>query len=457
MVVLGLARQGKALARYFAQQGAEVVVSDLKPREQLSEAIGELADLRLEYRFGAHSEKLLEGADLLCLSGGVPADLPLAEQARSRGIPISNDSQLFLEACPAPVMGITGSAGKSTTTELLGRMAGAEAERRGVQAWVGGNIGRPLLAHVGQIQPDDLVVMELSSFQLELMTLSPQIAAVLNLTPNHLDRHGTMAAYTEAKANILAQQGPGDAAVLNRDDPGAWALRERVAPSFAGTGARLLSFGLRPFEGEGSYIDGGQVRLQLAGEEQRLFPVEEIELRGPHNLSNVLAAAAMAGAAGMHPASMAAGVQGFTGVEHRLELVRQHAGVQWFNDSIATAPERTLAAIRSFGEPLVLLVGGRDKDLDWSGLVELIRQRVDKLVLFGQIGPMVEQLLAEAGPSARPESVRRVQGLDQAVAAAAELAEPGDVVLLSPGGTSFDEFADFAARGERFKELVQGL
>lgn len=450
MVVLGLARQGKALARYFAVQGAEVVVSDLKGREQLAGVIDELADLKLEYRLGAHPEGLLEGADLLCLSGGVPADLPLAEQARSRGIPVSNDSQLFLEASPAPVIGITGSAGKTTTTELVGRMARAEAERRGVQAWVGGNIGRPLLSEVGTIGEDDLVVMELSSFQLEVMSQSPQIAAVLNLTPNHLDRHGTMAAYTEAKARLLDFQAESDIAVLGRDDPGAWALRERVA-------GRLLSFGMRYFEGEGSYLEGGQVRLVLDGEERRVFPAETIQLRGPHNLLNVLAATAIAGAAGMHDASIAAGVDGFTGVEHRLEFVRQREGVQWFNDSIATAPERAIAAIRSFGEPLVLMVGGRDKDLDWNELVRVIRQRVDRLVLFGEIGPLIERMLAEAGPSERPYATRRVESLEPAVAAAAELAEAGDVVLLSPGGTSFDEFDDFAARGERFKDLVRSL
>ncbi len=449
-MVLGLARQGKALARYFAAQGAEVVVSDLKTREELAPAIDEMTDLKLEYHFGAHSEQLLEGADLLCLSGGVPADLPLAEQARSRGIPVSNDSQLFLEASPAPVIGITGSAGKTTTTELVGRMARAEAGRRGVTAWVGGNIGRPLLSDLGRIEPHDQVVMELSSFQLELMTASPQIAAVLNLTPNHLDRHGTMAAYTEAKARILDFQRPSDTAVLGRDDPGAWALRERVA-------GRLLSFGPRPFDGEGSYIEAGHLRLLLDGQERQVLPVEAIRLRGPHNLLNVLAAVAVAGAAGMEDQSIAAGVDGFTGVEHRLELVREREGVQWFNDSIATAPERTIAAIRSFGEPLVLMLGGRDKELDWSGLIELVRQRVDRLVLFGEFGPMIERLLAEAGPSERPVSIRLVEGLESAVAAAAELAEPGDVVLLSPGGTSFDEFADFAARGERFKQLVQAL
>jgi UDP-N-acetylmuramoylalanine--D-glutamate ligase len=450
VVVLGLARQGVALARYFAGLGADVVVSDLKTRDELTDTIKELSDLSIEYSLGGHSSDLLEEADLLCLSGGVPADLPLAQQARLQGIPISNDSQLFLEACPAPVIGITGSAGKSTTTELLGRMARAHTKNEQRHAWVGGNIGRPLLADVEQIEKNDLVVMELSSFQLELMSSSPHIAALLNLTPNHLDRHGTMQAYTHAKLQILAHQDEHDIAVVGRDDPGAWELRQQVI-------GRLLSFGARGFDGEGSYLEGGEIRLLLGGTESRLFPANIIALRGPHNLLNVLAACAMAGAAELSSDAMAAGVEGFTGVEHRLEFVGSYRGADWYNDSIATAPERAIAAIRSFGEPIVLLIGGRDKDLDWSELIQLITDRVDHVVIFGEAGEMIERLLSQTPESERPYSSRRVAGLDAAVEAAVEIAEEGDVVLLAPGGTSFDEFVDFAARGERFKTSLRQL
>jgi UDP-N-acetylmuramoylalanine--D-glutamate ligase len=447
VVVLGLARQGKALTRFLSEHGAEVIVSDLKREDQLP--LDELSDLELQFLLGDHPLELLDGADLLCLSGGIPADLPLAQQARLQGIRVANDSQLFLENCPAPVMGITGSAGKTTTTELLGRMARAAAQVSDRSAWVGGNIGEPLIKHLDQIKQDDLVVMELSSFQLELMTSSPQIAAVLNLTPNHLDRHRTMQAYSAAKANILNFQLEGDTAVLGREDAGAWGLR-----NFAR--GRVLGFGVRPFDGDGTYIESGEIRLQMDGQEVRLFPVDAIELRGPHNLQNVLAACAIAGAVGVEPEAMLSGVEGFTGVEHRLELVRSVNGADWYNDSIATAPERTVAAIRSFGEPLVLLAGGRDKDLDWSELIKLIGQRVDHVVLFGESARMIESLLQES-PSDRPYSLAVVDGLELAVEAAAEVADKGDVVLLAPGGTSFDEFLDFAARGTQFKELVEAL
>lgn len=447
VVVLGLARQGKALTRYLTEHGAEVIASDLKREDELP--LDELSDLEIQFELGDHPQRLLEQADLLCLSGGIPADLPLAQQARLQGIRVANDSQLFLENSLAPVIGITGSAGKTTTTELLGRMGRAAVEGSKRSVWVGGNIGRPLIADLDQIKQDDLVVMELSSFQLELMTASPKTAAVLNLTPNHLDRHHTLEAYTAAKANILNFQLEGDTAVLSREDPAAWGLRNYVQ-------GRLLSFGVRPFDGEGTYVERGQVRLILGGEEVRLFPVEAISLRGPHNLQNVLAASALAGAAGIEPEAMLAGVEGFTGVEHRLEFVRTVGGADWYNDSIATAPERTVAAIRSFGEPVVLLAGGRDKDLDWGELITLISLRVDHLVLFGESAPMIEGLL-HSSSGGRPYTQTMADGLEQAVRAAAEVADEGDVVLLAPGGTSYDEFIDFAARGARFKELVRGL
>lgn len=451
VVVLGLARQGVALARYFVEQGAEVVISDIKRAEDLVEVRREIADLPIEYVFGGHPPALLERADLLCLSGGVPADLPLAQQALEQGICISNDSQLFLEGCPAPVIGITGSAGKTTTTTLVGRMAAAQFKSTGRHTWVGGNIGRPLLADLGEIKPNDLVVMELSSFQLELMTNSPQIAAILNVTPNHLDRHETMEAYTATKTRILINQTAKGVAVLGREDEGAWALRAHVR-------GRLLSFGwTAPDEGDGSYISDGAIWLRLAAEDVNVCPVQSVELRGEHNLLNALAACALASAAGLSSESMAIGIRGFLGVEHRLEFIRRVRGADWYNDSIATAPERAVAAIRSFDEPLVLLAGGRDKDLPWEDLAVMVNQRVDHLILFGEAAEKIAHEVKAAKRERCPQSVYICSDLDSAVQHAALMAEPGDVVLLAPGGTSFDEFKNFIERGERFRTLVEAL
>jgi UDP-N-acetylmuramoylalanine--D-glutamate ligase len=451
VVVLGLARQGKALARYLEGRGAEVVINDIQPAEQLVEAQAELADLPVKFVFGGHPPSLLEGTDLLCLSAGVPADISLARRAQQKGVALANDSQLFLEACVAPVIGVTGSAGKTTTTTLLGRMADFHYEGGEGRVWVGGNIGKPLLTDLSKIQADDLVVMELSSFQLELMTISPQVAAILNVTPNHLDRHRTMEAYSAIKARILDFQSNDDIAVLGRDDPGAWALREHVR-------GRLMSFGLQaPEDGDGAYVERGAVRLRVAAEDIPVCPLEAIELRGDHNLMNVLAACAIASVAGLSTESMEAGVRGFRGVPHRLEFVRRVRGVDWYNDSIATAPERAVAAILAFDEPLVLMAGGRDKDLPWDEFARTACRRVDHLILFGEAAEKIARAVEAVRGESCALSVEICLGLEQAVEAAARVAQAGDAVLMAPGGTSFDEFVDFVERGESFRALVNDL
>ncbi|HSB90576.1 MAG TPA: UDP-N-acetylmuramoyl-L-alanine--D-glutamate ligase [Anaerolineales bacterium] len=450
VVVVGLARQGKVLTRHFAAAGARVVVTDLQPATALGPAMDELEGLPVTYVLGGHPPALLEETDLLCLSGGVPADLPLAQQARELGIAVTNDSQLLLEDCPAPVVGITGSAGKSTTTALLGAMAEADEHASGRRAWVGGNIGRPLLLDLPNILPDDRVVIELSSFQLEIMTASPAVAVVLNITPNHLDRHRTMEAYTSAKARILAFQSSEDTAVLGWEDEGAWNLRYSVH-------GRLVGFGRKPRPPvPGAYFDDGHIVVDVSGTPEPVCRAEDVPLRGEHNLLNALAACAAAASVGLGTAAMAEGLRVFHGLPHRLEFIRRVGGAEWYDDSIATTPERSLAGLRSFTEPIVLLAGGRDKDLPWGEFAEAIRSRVDHLVLFGEAVPKIQAALA-ATKGERPYSIDVVPDLESAVEAAARRVQPGDVVLLSPGGTSFDAFMDFAARGDRFRELVEGL
>jgi UDP-N-acetylmuramoylalanine--D-glutamate ligase len=477
VVVIGAARQGLSAARYLSRHGAQVVLNDRRPIEELREARTALRQLPagwgpIIWVCGSHPLELLEATDAVCVSGGVPLTLPLVAEAQARGIPLTNDSQLFMEAVPCPVVGITGSAGKTTTTSLVGRIAQAALDQADAPAalpadesvfhiagesrvWVGGNIGSPLLDVVDEMGAADLAVMELSSFQLELMHRSPQVAAVLNLTPNHLDRHGSMQAYMEAKARILDFQSAQDVAVLSRDDPGAWSLASRVR-------GKILTFGVQaPPSGQtGTFIKDGHIFLCRATQEQALLALELIHLRGEHNLQNVLAACAIAAAAGLPAEAMRAGVAGFEGMPHRLEFIRTWRGADWYNDSIATAPERSMAAIRSFDEPLVLLAGGRDKDLPWNALAELIVRRVDHLIAFGEAGNKVVTAVRaaqDANVSRTGLTIRSCSSLPQAVTAAAEIVEAGDVVLLSPGGTSFDEFTDFEERGECFARLVREL
>lgn len=466
VLILGAARQGLALARWLALHGAHVTISDMRTADDLRVARESMADYPIQWALGGHPLELLDSTDVLCLSGGVPLTLPIIAEATKRGIPLSNDSQIFMEVVPCKTIGITGSAGKTTTTTLVGNMAklaceNAEGRTQNVEssasrvlpsAYVGGNIGDPLINYVDGMKVDDVAILELSSFQLEQMTISPNIAAILNITPNHLDRHGTMEAYTAAKARILAFQSEKDSAILGRDDKGAWNLRNQVK-------GKLLTFSLQELEEglNGAYYHDGLLSLRDGNAYLPLMLREKIQLRGDYNVANVLAAFTIGHAAGFPLDVMLETVEEFRGVPHRLELVRELNGVRWYNNSIASAPERTIAVIHAFDEPIVLLLGGRDKKLPWEELMQLVNERVDHVVIFGEAADKIQKTVDSLGLGKKRFTLSRANGLHEAIRQAAEVAEAGDVVLLSPGGTSFDEFKDFEERGERFRTWVQEL
>jgi len=449
VLILGAARQGLALARWLSLHGARVTLSDIRGDDELRLVRESLAKYQIDWALGGHPLELLDTTDVLCPSGGVPLTLPIVAESVSRGIPLSNDSQIFMEVVPCKTIGITGSAGKTTTTTLVGNMAKLAY---GDKVYVGGNIGDPLLNYVDEMKPEDIAILELSSFQLDQMTISPNIAAILNITPNHLDRHGTMEAYTAAKARILEFQSKDDTAVLGRDDKGSWNLSNEVK-------GKLFTFSLSDLdEGlNGTYLHEGLLNLRDGNAYLPLILREKILLRGDHNVLNVLAAFAIGHAAGFPLDAMLEAVEDFRGVPHRLELVRELRGVRWYNDSIATAPERSMAAIRSFDEPIVLMLGGRYKDLPWEDLMRLVSERVDHVVLFGEAAEKIQKTANSLGLGEKRFTVACADGLQEAVHKADEVAESGDVVLLSPGGASYDEFKDFAERGERFKSWVQEL
>lgn len=458
VVVFGFGRQGTALARWLPTVGAEVVVTDSRSAKALGLRRRDYPGAR--FYLGGHPDEVLIGTRCICVSGGVPLDLPILKEAREQGIPFTNDAQLFLERCPAPVIGITGSAGKTTTTALVASIvAGA-----GYKVWRGGNIGNPLIEDLPKIKADDIVVMELSSFQLELMRTSPAVAAVLNLTPNHLDRHSDFENYAAAKAKILRYQRATDVAVLGWDSPGSKALEQVVA-------GEQLAFSLYDMAPDGAFMLGS--RLLVAGSASFdmsphvVCEREEIPLRGDHNVLNVLAACAITGGMGLAinrpgvtPEVMRNSIRSFQSVEHRLETVREVDGVTWVNDSIATAPERLLAALSSYEEPLVPLIGGADKDLPWESAIHFALRKARHIILFGedgskQVASKVMKIMEKM--RVRGDQLSRVQSLDEAVARAAEVAQAGDIVLLSPGGTSYDAYDDFAARGAHFRQLVSEL
>jgi UDP-N-acetylmuramoylalanine--D-glutamate ligase len=477
VIVIGAARQGIALTRYLVHHGAQVVLNDRLSADELMPAREALAGEQIEWVTGEHPTSMLEGADTVFISGGVPFNLPIVRKAQARGIDISNDSQLFLDVCPCRVIGITGSAGKTTTTTLVGLIAQAaidevilrsgnssvesRSDDNGLdpesKVWVGGNIGSPLLSKVDEMKPNDLAVMELSSFQLEVMQDSPEIAAILNITPNHLDRHGTMQAYTASKARILQFQTDHDIAVLNEDDPISWQLKEK-------THGRLITFSIGKTSGiyDNVYFDAlrNSVMINPHSEVDRAeIPVirrDEIPLQGDHNLLNVLGACAIAWAAGLPVSAMTSGIKKFAGIPHRLEFVRSWGGGDWYNDSIATAPERAIAAINSFTEPMILLAGGQDKNLPWDKFASLVCRRVKHLVIFGEAAGIISNALTQYEKGSKT-TVTYCSSLQEAVMAAANKISEGDVVLLSPGGTSFDEFHDFEDRGEAYKKWVMEL
>jgi len=450
VLIIGAARQGIALARYLSSLRASVVITDVRQPDELLHEQDSLSDCDIEWVLGGHPLKLLEMCDLVCPSGGVPLTIPIVVEAKTREIPLSNDSQIFLETAPCKVIGITGSAGKTTTTTLVGRMVKAAIGPE--QTWVGGNIGLPLLSDIEKMNSDHLAVMELSSFQLEIMTSAPQVAGVLNLTPNHLDRHITMDAYRDAKAQILRNQRSDDIAILGSDSLGSWALKDDVRGTFYSFG-----FERKSKKYPGVYLRDNVIALWDGKSWRDLFPKNKINLRGDHNIKNVLAACVLAYAADVPPDAMFAGVDGFSGVEHRLEFVREWGGAEWFNDSSATAPERSMAAIRAFNQPLVLLAGGRDKALPWDDFGTLVRQRVDHLIIFGEAKDTIKRAVVFGNSGDRPHSVDICDDLEEAVKMATQIVVTGDVVLLSPGGTSFDEFSDFAERGECFRKWVNAL
>jgi UDP-N-acetylmuramoylalanine--D-glutamate ligase len=473
--------------RYLVRQGAQVTATDLKDSAALQKTLDELADLSpVRYVLGGHPPEVLD-CDVLFVSPGVPLDAPILVEARRRGVTMSSEARLFCRLCPAPVLGVTGSSGKTTTVTLAARML----EAGGKRVHLGGNIGNPLLNELAEIQPSDWVVMELSSFQLDFFGAmldaepygdrvnpagagrtsgpagagrtsgplfppggwSPTVAAVLNVTPNHLDRHPTMEAYVAAKLNIVRYQQAQDWAVLGWDDP--------VTRGFARhCPGQVAFFSLNERVSQGAYLKGDTLTLVRGGTggEATVCSRNDLLLRGVHNVANVLAACALVAPLDVPVEVMADVARTFAGVEHRLELVCERQGVSYYNDSIATSPERAIAALNSFVEPIVLLAGGRDKHLPWDAWVASVQRKVVHVITFGEAAPLIARALGQLDPRCgQAPTIHRAENLGHAVQLAQQLAQPGQVVLFSPGGTSFDAFRDYAERGQTFKCLVHGL
>ena len=437
--IVGLGREGSDLARFLTALGAEVTVNDRGSAEALAEAMTSLSGLDIRYSLGHQDGSELLHCEEIFVSPGVPASSPAAAVPAAHGIPLSSATALFFELCSGPIVGVTGSSGKTTTTSLTGSIF----REWGVQSIVGGNIGVPMLNRLAEITPRTWSVLELSSFQLADLRCSPNIGAILNITPNHLDRHPDMEDYVRAKANIIGHQHPEDSAVLNADDPIVASLPHA---------SRTVQFSLKGPVPHGSWLDRGLLRLSDSPDP--LIERSEIPLRGLHNVANVLAAAAISRAAGSPPGAIANAIRRFKPVPHRLETVATVDGVDYVNDSIATSPERSSAALLAIDTPIVLIAGGRDKHLPMADWAQLIVERARAVVLVGEAAPLIADAVAATG---RDVAIARAHSFGETVPLARSFARPGDTVLLSPGGTSFDEFRDYEARGEAFRQAVRAL
>ena len=440
VLVVGLARTGVATALFCAARGANVTATDARPENEIGEAIAPLRTAGIRLELGGHVENTFPEQDLIVPSPGVPADAPLLQAARAKGVTIWSEVELADRFLHGRLIGITGSNGKTTTTSLVEHIL----KTAGFSTILAGNIGTPMIARVEQTSDDTIAVVELSSFQLELIeTFRPNISVFLNLTPDHLDRHHTLEAYGRAKARIFENQTEADSAILNADDPATTPL----APARP----HLYWFSRKQRVAQGAFVRGNEIVFRHDGKEEAVLSLKEIPLPGAHNVENTLAAIAATRLAGAEPAAIAKGVRSFAGVEHRLEFVAEIGGVRYYNDSKATNVDATLKALDAFPGRILIILGGKDKGSDYTALQKPLREKAILALLIGAAAEKIEKQIAGS------VAMEHAGTIERAVEIASHAARPGDVVLLAPACASFDQFQNYEHRGRVFKELVHQL
>jgi UDP-N-acetylmuramoylalanine--D-glutamate ligase len=439
ILVVGLARTGVALCRFLSRAGARVTVTDTAPGADLADRRREIAGLGVTEALGVPQPDW-RGYDLIVLSPGVPPELPWLAQARAAGIPVVGELEVASPFIRRRLLAVSGTNGKTTTISLVGELLAAS----GLKPLVGGNIGTPVLELLDQQEDADLLVLEVSSFQLDTApSFHPQAAALLNLTPDHLDRYpGGFQSYVASKAGLFRRQGEADFRVLNADDPQVAALGGR---------GRTCYFSARRILGAGAWLENGALKVRLPNRGAEIFPLEQIRLKERHNLENIMAALLLALEAGADADACRRVLASFQGLPHRLELVAAMGGVEFYDDSKGTNVGAVACSLAHFEVPVILIAGGRDKDSDFSLLSNLIRERVKALVLLGESRDLLARIWGGLAP------LHLAADMADAVRQAWHLARPGEVVLLSPACASFDMFTDYAQRGEVFQRLVREL
>ena len=448
IIGLGKGRTAAGIARFLVANGAAVTITDPKSADKLGEGIARIGGTPADLILGPSSDDAaLADPDFVFVINGVRPRSATVQRAAQRGIPVLTEIGLFFRLCPAPIVGVTGTKGKSTTFTLITRIL----ERGGRRVVAGGNIGTSIIDLLSTISPQDTVVLELSSFQLETLGRSPHVAVVTNVLEDHLDHHGTRDAYVAAKRNILAWQGPRDTAVLNLDDPSTVALHTGSSSEVRG-----YSLTLRPKRGAYRDVDGTLAIVD--GASRRPFMHErDLRLPGRHNVGNVLAAAIVGDLEGVAPTVIADAIGSFVGLPHRLEIVTESGGVLYVNDSQGTTPYATIPALTAYGRPAVVILGGVSKGADWTELARAVVRDARGAVLIGQSADELGEALGRAAAGRTTFPIARAATLPDAVRAARAMARPGDVVLLSPAAASFDMFSSYEERGEVFRAAVRAL
>ncbi|MCJ7577772.1 MAG: UDP-N-acetylmuramoyl-L-alanine--D-glutamate ligase [candidate division Zixibacteria bacterium] len=439
--IFGMARSGLACAKLLKKLGAQVFVTDAKPDNLLTSEIAQLVEQDIDFETGGHTLKAITNKDYLIISPGVPLDIPILKEAQNLGIPIFSEIEVAFWLTDAKIVGLTGSNGKTTTTALVGDIL--KEDRK--ECEVGGNIGIPFSNLVEKVSSDGIIVLELSSFQLErIEEFKPYVAVVLNLTPDHLDRYPDLRSYMEAKLRIFENQTDVDFAVLNADDKNSMELALYSA-------SKKMFFSTQKELELGAFVKNGMLVYKMNGKEEKIIETKDIEIKGPHNLSNATAACAICAILGVSPVSMRETLKRFKGVEHRLEEVATLSGVRFVNDSKATNVESVWYALQSVEKPIILIAGGKDKGGDFTRLRELVQNRVKALILIGEAKEKIHDALSDLVSTFHSDS------LEEAVELSFKKAEAGDTVLLSPACASFDMFKDYEHRGEVFKSSVKRL
>jgi UDP-N-acetylmuramoylalanine--D-glutamate ligase len=440
VLVVGLGKSGVASALFLKACGAKVTVSDSKNKDQLSKEIPVLLDHGIAVETGTHGERTFRGQDLIVVSPGVPVDAAPLAQARSLGEPVIGEIELAAQFLSKNLIAITGSNGKTTTTTLAGEIVATEKP-----TLVGGNIGTPAISLVDQSTPQSVIVLEVSSFQLETIeTFRPKVAVILNITPDHLDRHRTFETYVNAKARIFENQKSDDFTVLNADDETCVSLAAR-------TNGQVFWFSRKKEVVRGAFVQNDAIVFRNASDNRKIMPLSEIPLKGNHNVENVLAAVCAGILMGCDPAKVRQSVQNFKAVEHRLEYVATIRGVEYYNDSKATNVDATIKALKSFPGNIHLILGGKDKGSDYTVLNDLLRKCVKRVYTIGAAAEKIESHIKGT------TEILNSRTLEAAVKKAHETAKPGEIVLLAPACASFDQFQNYEHRGRVFKEMVNSL